>query len=245
MRETTAHGTWTTEMLASARGQDVRAADGEKIGTVDEIFVDRATGRPEWLGIGTGFLRMSRAIVPLAGARVDGEAIVVPYDKDTVKDAPDASGDEISEEDERHLYEHYGLAATRPGRTPAADAPTTRERAEHEATLTRSEEELHVGKRTVPAGTVRLRKWVETEPVERELTLRRETAHVTREPVGETIGERELGEEEIEVELEREQPATRKEVVAKERVGIAKGEATERETVRDEVRKERVELDGR
>ena len=91
---------------------------------------------------------------------------------------------------------------------------------------------------------MRLHKWVETEPVAMDVDLRQETARVTREPVNEPAGDAEIGDEEIDVPLRGERAVVQKQTVAKERVGIEKGVETDRQTVQDEVRKERVEVDG-
>ncbi len=234
----------TMERLSAQRGAPVFDADGEKIGSVEEIFYDHETGQPEWIGIGTGFLGTKRVLVPTAGASSTDEGLTVRYSKDQVKDSPDIDSDEISEDTERELYGYYGLQPSE--RRSGSVLPETggeKPSAEGEQ-VTRAEEELQVGKREQPTGRARLRKWVETEPVEMDVELQRETARVTREPVDQPVSDAELGEEEIEVELREEQPVVQKQAVAKERVGLEKDVETERETVSEDVRKERVEVEG-
>jgi stress response protein YsnF len=63
------------------------------------------------------------------------------------------------------------------------------------------------------------------------------------QPVDRAVADVGLGDQEIEVPLRGEQPVVEKQAVAKERVGIEKDVETERETVRNELRKERVEVD--
>jgi len=109
--------------------------------------------------------------------------------------------------------------------------------------LTRSEEELRVGKRDVEAGHVRLRKWVETEPVEADVALERETVHVNRERIDQPVSGAEIGEQTIETTLRAEEPVVEKQVVARERVSLDKDVEVEQRTVSDEVRRERVEVD--
>ncbi len=226
---------FTIEGLNELRGATVYDRDGDKIGSVEEVFYDERTNQPEWLGIGTGFFGTKRVLVPLAGARQGDGEITVAYSKEQVKDSPDIDSDEIEYDTEQSLHAYYGLGgATSRGATTAGD----------DESLTRSEEELRVGKREVEAGSVRLRKWVETEPVETDVELRRETARVTREPVDEVVGGADFEEKEIEVPLHAEEAVVQKQVVAKERVGIEKDVETKRETVSDEVRKERVEVEG-
>ena len=224
----------TLERLHELRGAPVYDSAGEKIGEVEEIFYDQDTNRPEWIGIGTGFLGTKRVLVPTAGASAAGDGVTVRYDKDKVKDSPDIDSDDISAETERELYSYYGLEYSQglADRDPDADE-----------TLMRSEEELHVGTEQREAGRARLRKWVETEPVEMDVELQRETARVVREPIDEPVSGEAIGEDEAEVTLREERPVVEKQTVAKERVGIRKDVETERETVRDEVRKERVDID--
>jgi uncharacterized protein (TIGR02271 family) len=235
----------TIDQLSDARGVPVYDAEGEKIGAVEEIFYDADTRRPEWLGIGTGFFGTKRVLVPVEGADLREDGFYVPYAKERVKDSPDIDEDEISQDTEQQLYTHYGLQYSerrsesglpKGGRGRTSDTTT-------EASVTRSEEELEVGKREVEAGQVRLRKWVETEPAQVDVDLKRESARVTHERVDEPVSDAEIGEEEVEVPLRAEKAVAQKRTVAKERIGVEKDVETERETVRDELRKERVEMD--
>ena len=228
----------TLERLDEMRGAPVYDSAGEKIGEVEEIFYDTETNRPEWIGIGTGLFGTKRVLVPVSGSSFEGDAVTVQYRKDQVKDAPDIDDDEISGSREQELYSFYGLGS---GRT--TDVRSERSDGASEQALTRSEEELHVGKEQRETGRARLRKWVETEPVELDVELQRETARVVREPVDERVSDRELGEEEVDVTLREERPVVEKQTVAKERVGLQTDVETERRTVRDEVRKERVDVD--
>ncbi len=227
--------TMTMERIAEARGAPVYDADGDKIGAVEEIFYDVQTREPKWVGIGTGFFGTKRVLVPLGSAQLSRDGLRVPYAKDHVKDAPDIDHDEISEQTEQELYAYYQLAGHPTGKGKS--------RRSGKQEVTRSEEELKVGKRTVEAGGVRLRKWVESEDVDVDVELRRETARVTREPINEPV-DADLSQEEIEVPLRAEEAVTQKQVVAKERVGVEKDVQTDTKTVTDEVRKERVEVDG-
>jgi uncharacterized protein (TIGR02271 family) len=225
------------QALQEARGLPVLASDGEQIGKVEEIFYDESSNQPEWVGIGTGFLGTKRVLVPLQAAELQGDALLVPYPKEQVKGSPDIDSDHIDGTTEQALYSYYGLG----GAQQQAPVET---RADGGDTVTRSEEELQVGKRDVDAGKVRLRKWVETEPVQMDVELHRETARVTREAIDEPVGDEAIGEEQIEVALHEEQPLVAKQTVAKERIGLEKQVETEHRVVQDEVRKERVEVEG-
>jgi uncharacterized protein (TIGR02271 family) len=236
--------TLTFDELQSAQGTTVYSSDGEKIGSVEEIYVDDQTDRPEWIGLGTGFLGTKRALVPVEGASMREGGVLVPYGKDQVKGSPDIDSDEISQETEAQLYSHYGVGYSEQRSDTGLPEGAPAAAGEREGAVTRHEEELRVGKRDVETGRARLRKWVETEPVSEDVELRRETARVTREPIDRPAASGEIGEEEIAVPLRAEQAVVEKETVARERVGLEKNVEAERETVGGEVRKERVDVEG-
>jgi uncharacterized protein (TIGR02271 family) len=100
-----------------SQGGNVLSEDGEKIGSIGQVFVDNDDGQPSWVTVRTGLFGLSESFVPLEGARTEGEDMVVPYGKNQVKDAPRIDADhplEPAEED--RLYEHYHLGR---GRTPS------------------------------------------------------------------------------------------------------------------------------
>jgi uncharacterized protein (TIGR02271 family) len=92
-------------------GGTVVGTDGDKIGKVGQVFLDDATGNPEWVTVATGLFGTGESFIPLNQASIRGDEIVVPYDKSTVKGAPrveDANG-HLSESEEAELYRYYGL----------------------------------------------------------------------------------------------------------------------------------------
>jgi sporulation protein YlmC with PRC-barrel domain len=98
-----------TEMM-EWRGCEVVDQDGDKVGKLDEIYIDRETGRPEWAIVNTGFFGRKSSFVPLKDALRDGDMIRVPYQAEQIKDAPSVEPDgEISREEEQQVYSHYGL----------------------------------------------------------------------------------------------------------------------------------------
>lgn len=83
--------------------------DGTKIGTVDEVYLDDATGTPEWAAVRTGLFTRD-AFVPLEPSELVGDALRVPYKKSLIRDAPDFGvGRHLSPEQELQLYHHYGM----------------------------------------------------------------------------------------------------------------------------------------
>jgi len=99
--------------LGDIRGTTVIDSDGDKIGKAGDIYLDDATGRPEWLTVNTGLFGTSESFVPLEQASMSGDQVQVPFDKAKVKGAPRVATDghlEPSEEEE--LYRYYGLGTT-------------------------------------------------------------------------------------------------------------------------------------
>ncbi|MFE0460524.1 PRC and DUF2382 domain-containing protein [Kitasatospora sp. NPDC058965] len=99
--------------------------NGDKIGTVDEVYLDDATGEPEWAAVRTGIFGRD-AFVPLTTSEFSGEELRVPYDKALIKESPDFGvGQHLSPAQELQLYRYYGLDAPSGGRTNGnAKTPT-------------------------------------------------------------------------------------------------------------------------
>ncbi|MEV4174636.1 PRC and DUF2382 domain-containing protein [Nonomuraea sp. NPDC049709] len=111
--------------------------------------------------------------------------------------------------------------------------------------MTRSEEQLHIGKESRETGRVRLHKYVETENVHEKVPLSHEEVVIEREPIrdGEMSGTYEIGEEERQMILHEERPVVGKETKPVERVHVHKQDVQREETVEGQIRKERVEID--
>ena len=90
--------------------ETVFAHDGEKLGKVEKVLVDKATRKPEWLAVQTGLFGIRSRIVPFHGAARTGDGVSVPYPAARVQSAPELEGDEISQDLERQLAQHYQLA---------------------------------------------------------------------------------------------------------------------------------------
>lgn len=97
--------------------------NGTKIGTVDEVYLDDATGEPEWAAVRTGLFSRD-AFVPLEPSEVVDETLRVPYERSLIKDAPDFGvGRHLSPEQELQLYHHYRLDVS--ARSTSSDPPPT------------------------------------------------------------------------------------------------------------------------
>jgi uncharacterized protein (TIGR02271 family) len=95
-------------------GYTVRDVDGEKIGKVDDLFLDE-NDQPEYIGVKMGFFGTSSTLIPMDTATVDDSQgfIQVNQPKSTVKDGPHFDDDhEITPEYENQVRSYYGLGAT-------------------------------------------------------------------------------------------------------------------------------------
>jgi hypothetical protein len=101
----------TIEQVRMLTGSDVYDRNGDRIGGVGRVWPDDA-GRPAWAGVRTGLFGLGESLIPLEGARLDGDRLVVPFDRALVKEAPDvdAPADRPLPHDvARLLSDHYGL----------------------------------------------------------------------------------------------------------------------------------------
>ncbi len=87
---------------------------GEKIGKVDDLFIDEADNE-EYIGVKMGFLGRKSTLIPMDIVRVNeaDRAIEVSESKDHVKNAPSFDDDEdITHEYEERIRSHFGLQST-------------------------------------------------------------------------------------------------------------------------------------
>jgi uncharacterized protein (TIGR02271 family) len=244
------------DIVRTWQGRTMLDREGNRIGSIDVIYLDDQTGQPEWALVNTGLFGTKATFVPLAQAFQSDNDVLVPYNKQLVKDAPRVDPDEhLSEAEEQQLWRHYGLdydttdRSVATGRNATSRAMVGRETSgpTTDDAMTRSEEELRVGTTQRERGRVRLRKYVTTEHVQQTLPVRRERARVEREPITDanldaaTSG-LDISEEEHEVILREEEPVVEKRVVPRERVRLDKDTVTGEERVAEQVRKEQIEV---
>jgi len=235
-------------------GHEIADPSGTRYGRLDDVFVGRSSGRPEF-GIVTvarqGGAGTKRVTIPLHDASLEGGVVRLPLDPARVKAAPEVQGDvdHIPPDAGSRVLAYFGLhdeeptavmAPTRPDATHGAPTPDTA------AETVLMEERLEVGKELRPAERVRLRKQVVTEEVTVTVSLRREELVIDREPIpadavgltpSGTIGEG----EEIVIVLHAEEPVIEKRVVPLERVRLRRDTVVEDTVIREEVRRERAD----
>jgi uncharacterized protein (TIGR02271 family) len=238
-----------TQHVNEWRGQELLDNDGDKIGTIEEIYLDTDTDRPEWALVKTGLFGGKGTFVPLQQANPTPAGVQVPFEKSHVKDAPNVDPDgQLSPSEEQTLYRHYDLdyGDSRSDRGAVGrdtSGPTT------DDAMTRSEEELKVGTAQRETGRARLRKYVVTDEVQKTVPVQREEVRVEREPITDanidnaTDGPA-ISEEEHEVTLHAEEPVVEKRAIPKERVRLDKDTVEEERQVSETVAKEEIEVDG-
>ncbi|GAA4702754.1 PRC and DUF2382 domain-containing protein [Kocuria gwangalliensis] len=247
-------------------------ADGDKVGKVEQVFLDDNSGEPTFLTVNTGLFGAKESFVPAKDARQDGDRVVLPYQKDVIKDAPKVDADQhLSPAEEEELYRYYELnydnghgadrdrdltdrtaAAGTAGTAGVAAAGrdsdlTDRDRtvADHDdASVVRHEERLKVGTQERETGRARLRKYVVTDHETVDVPVEREEVTVERTPIRDgQVGTGTIGEEEVEVSLHEERPVVEKETVAVEEVGLNKETVRDTQRVEADVRKEQVDVE--
>jgi len=243
-------------------GRNAVDQQGNKIGSIGQVYLDDNTGQPDWITVNTGLFGMKENFAPLAGSSFNGDDLVLPFDKNVVKDSPDiADASHLDADEQQSLYSYYqqylgtGTAVTGGSEQTTTTGAGDERGAGHDTSgpntdeaMTRSEEHLRVGTENVEAGRARLRKYVVTEQQSVQVPVTREEVRVEREPIteanrGDALSGADISEEEHEVVLHEERPVVTTEAVPVERVRLGTETVTEQQSVSGEVRKEQVELD--
>ena len=106
-------------------GRDVLDSGGQRLGGVREIYLDRETGRPEWVLVDV--TDSEARFVPLATPTSSPRSIRVAHDAEKIRSAPGIGAEpRIDQSEERRLYAHYGLGYSEidRGSEEAPPAPT-------------------------------------------------------------------------------------------------------------------------
>lgn len=261
-----ANKTLNIQDLAQATAFDV---DGEKLGSVEDVYINDATGQPDFVDVNHGLFNARNSIVPLRGHTLENGELRLAFGKDRIKDAPNLDVENhITEEQREEFFRHYGVEAVQdqaqykepaprsPQPTPsagrhaatggaaagaAAGTPATDSAAE----MVRSEERLNVDKNVETTGNVTLRKYVvhDTETV--EVPVEREEVRVERQPLtgeeADKLRGQDLSDDEASVTLHEERVTVNKESVPVEKVSLEKDTIRDTQTVTEDVAKERIE----
>ena len=214
------HDDWAVaEGEPDVRGWDVVTADQKKIGEVDDLLADPTAMKVRFITVD-----LDDEISTGQG----DETIRIPISRVRIQ------------ENDRTVVVDFA-AANLKGFASAAAQPWK----DDQIKLTRSAEELRIGKRQVKGGEVEVKKRVETEHVRENVKLRSEDVDVQRRPVTGTAQHRDtqISAQEVRVPIYEEEAVVEKRPVVKEEVVISKHPTEKTETVETDVRKERIDVD--
>ena len=96
--------------LDQLQNSTVFATDGDKIGSVGQVYLDDVTNEPTFVTVKTGLFGARETFVPLQQAQTTADGITVPFEKSFVKDAPNVDADgSLTPEEEQRIYEYYSM----------------------------------------------------------------------------------------------------------------------------------------
>src|ERR1700722_10559880 len=100
--------------VAEWHGKMLIDRNGEKIGKLQDIYVDVETDEPQFATVKEGFIDRHLTFVPLGGIRIGIDGLQVTATKEEVRSAPDIEmhGEELSQADESTLYHHFEMNYT-------------------------------------------------------------------------------------------------------------------------------------
>ncbi|MGI8510061.1 MAG: DUF2382 domain-containing protein [Gemmatimonadaceae bacterium] len=255
------------------RGWDVMASNGQKVGKVHDLIVDTGQMRTRYLDIklDKDAIRANDdhdVLIPVGAAQLDdndNNVMLGSMTETQLAALPTFNHGEITRSYEDSILSHMpGRGETAVAATGAATAGADyyathhfddnrffgsrdQQKEANEARVTRSEEELEIGKRQVQGGEVDVHKSVETEHVSQPVTLRREEVTIERRPIrADQAGDNSAsinGDDEIRIPLTEEEAVVQKRAVVKEELVIKKHAVSEDKTVEADLRKEKIDVD--
>jgi sporulation protein YlmC with PRC-barrel domain len=102
--------------MAEWHGKMLIDRNGERIGKLQDVYVDVETDAPQFATVKEGFFGRHLTFVPVGGMKVSPDGLQVAVSSELVKAAPNIEqhGEELSQADESALYHHYELNYTPP-----------------------------------------------------------------------------------------------------------------------------------
>ncbi len=102
--------------VAEWHGKTLVDVEGEKIGKLQDVYVDVETDVPQFATVKEGLIGRHLTFVPLGGIKAGPDELQVAVYKSQVEAAPNIElhGEELSQADESSLYHHYELNYTPP-----------------------------------------------------------------------------------------------------------------------------------
>jgi uncharacterized protein YrrD len=102
--------------VAEWHGKMLIDSEGEKIGKLQDVYVDVENDEPQFATVKEGLIKRHLTFVPLGGITIGPDDLQVAVTKAQVESAPniDEHGEELSQDDESALYHHFELNYTPP-----------------------------------------------------------------------------------------------------------------------------------
>lgn len=101
--------------LGQWRGRELLDRDGDRIGKLEDVYVDVETDEPEFGTVKEGIFGKHLTFVPLRDVTIGPDHLQLAVSKEQVKDAPNLDSDaELSVEAEADLYRHFDVPYTSP-----------------------------------------------------------------------------------------------------------------------------------
>lgn len=102
----------TTEAIANMIGADALDMQDDRIGEINQVYVDEQTDHPTWASVRLGLLSGAEVLVPLEDAKWDERSLHVAVERRVAREAPRKEMDEpLTLEEQDRLYTHYGIPA--------------------------------------------------------------------------------------------------------------------------------------
>jgi hypothetical protein len=107
--------------IEAREGQTVIDCDGQKIGTLEDVYLAAGSSEAVFAYVKTGLLGRRHVLVPLAGSSLSRDHVQVAYQHDHVKSAPQfLPRATLDSAIEQNLARHYAIELTA---APVGDAP--------------------------------------------------------------------------------------------------------------------------
>ncbi|MFZ1155032.1 MAG: PRC-barrel domain-containing protein [Solirubrobacteraceae bacterium] len=97
--------------VADWHGKLLVDINGEKIGKLEDVYVDVETDIPQFATVKEGLIGRHLTFVPLSNIKLGPDELQVAVTKEQVQGAPNLEqhGEELSQADESALYHHYEI----------------------------------------------------------------------------------------------------------------------------------------
>jgi uncharacterized protein (TIGR02271 family) len=234
------------------RGWSVKTADGREVGEVENLIADPDAMEVRYLEVKVkhellGTKDDEQVLVPISQAQLhedDDTVLISALSASRLRETPRFGRASLTAENDRALYSHYGQEGPSSREDQNRFFGKRRRGRDNAAYLTRSEEQLAVGRTPVKRGEVDVHKSVETRHVEKTVPTMHEEVHVDRRPAqpGMSSAPR-ISEDEVRIPVMSEEVVVEKRTVPKEEIVISKTAERDTKTVEADLRRERVDVE--